>query len=41
MCDPYERYHADLASSEGMPDAPHDAEPAPTGPAGDEASPGD
>jgi hypothetical protein len=28
MPDPYERYHADLASSDGMPDVPHEPEPA-------------
>ena len=41
MRDPYERYHADLASADGMPDSPHDPEPAPAEPDGGEASPGD
>lgn len=41
MPDPYERYHADLASADGMPDSPHDPGPAPAEPHAVEESPGD
>ena len=41
MPDPYERYHADLASADGMPDSPHDPEPAPAETHAVEESPGD
>lgn len=36
MRDPYERYHADLASADGMPEAEHDPAPAPAEPDGGE-----